>query len=91
MTIDEFIEKLTPAQAKAIMDKAQQAAGQLELPDWAKAEWERAQAAGLTDGKHPEMLAKRDEVAAMLVRAGMDKMQAEIDALKRELADANLD
>ncbi len=91
MTIDEFISKLTPEQAASIMSKAQQAAGQQALPEWFTTEWQRAQAAGLTDGKHPEQLAKRDEVAAMIVRAGVDKMQAEIDALKRALADANLD
>lgn len=38
-------------------------------PDWAKKEWEEAKLAGITDGSRPEGYAKRDEVAAMIIRA----------------------
>lgn len=41
----------------------------LELPEWAKKEWEAATAAGITDGTNPMGLIPRYQAAAMAYRA----------------------
>lgn len=44
-------------------------AKEIEPSDWAKEDWERAIKLGLTDGSSPKRLAKREEVASMILRA----------------------
>jgi hypothetical protein len=39
------------------------------VSDWFVEEWEKAKKAEITDGSRPQGLAKREEVAAMIVRA----------------------
>ena len=73
MTIAEFIDKLTDEQAYKLLTKAQNYAGTLAEPTWSKNEghWERSKNNGLTDGQRPEAYIRRDEVMAVLGRAGL--------------------
>lgn len=73
MTIDEFISNLTDEQAYKLLTKAQNYAGTLAEPAWSKNEghWERSKNNGLTDGQRPEAYIRRDEVMAVLGRAGL--------------------
>lgn len=72
MTIDEFIDKLTPQQASKIIDKARSYLASQSEPSWSKDEkhWSIATSKKIVDGKRPEDLIKRDEVIAILGRTG---------------------
>lgn len=72
MTIDEFISKLTPQQANAILEKARTYLSSQPEPKWSKDEkhWSDATTKKVVDGKRPEDFVKRDEVVAILGRTG---------------------
>ena len=59
---------VTEERVKELIQEALSGEGS-PAPDWAKKEWEEAKLAGITDGSRPEGYAKRDEVAAMIIRA----------------------
>lgn len=65
---DAFIARLTDAQAYAILEKAQRHAATLPLPQWAEEEYEKARAAGITDGRRPMALVPRYQAALMALR-----------------------
>lgn len=71
MTIDEFINKLTPEQAYKIVTTAAKHSDKLKEPDWSKKEahWARAEKAGIVKDGRPESYLKRDEVISILGRA----------------------
>lgn len=70
MTIDQFIDKLTPQQANKIVDKARSYLSTQPEPAWSKDEkhWATATSKKIVDGKRPEDFVKRDEVIAILGR-----------------------
>ena len=62
---------MTKAEVVALIDERIKAAldGKgTEASDWAKEELDQAVAAGITDGTRPGGYAKREEVAAMVLR-----------------------
>lgn len=71
-TGDQILAALTDKQAYALLAKAQRHAAALPEPAWSQKEgaWRRAAEAGIVNGQSPEGLIKRDEVAAILARAG---------------------
>lgn len=73
VNIDKLLEEMTDEQAYRLMEKAQHHAGTLAEPAWSQKEghWQKAQAAGLTDGSAPERAMKRCEVMAVLGRKGL--------------------
>lgn len=73
MTIDEFIDKLTPTQAKKIVDKARTKMAIDIEPTWSKQEghWKTATDKKIIDGTRPEDLVKRDEMIAIVGRLGL--------------------
>lgn len=73
MTIEEFVDKLTPEQAYVLQQKAETYMKELSEPMWSRTEghWQRATKAGIIDGTSPERPMKRDEVVAMLGRKGL--------------------
>lgn len=73
MTIDEFIKNLTDKQAYEILTKASRHAGTLPEPSWSSKEkyWKEAMEKKIIDGKAPEAYTKRDEMIAILGRAGV--------------------
>lgn len=73
MTIEEFVENLTPEQAYFLMQKAEIHMKDLAEPMWSRTEghWQRATEAGIIDGTSPERPMRRDEVVAMLGRKGL--------------------
>ena len=75
MTIDEFINKLTPEQAYTLMQKAASHATSIPEPEWSKKEggWEKAREMGVMSGLNPEGYLKRDEFAAVMGRLGLLK------------------
>lgn len=73
MSIDEFIEKLTPEQAYAIAQKADIHANTLPEPVWSQTEghWKKAVENKTINGGCPERYIRRDEVIAILGRKGL--------------------
>lgn len=73
MTIDEFINKLTPEQAYTLMMKAASHATSIPEPEWSKKEggWAKATETGVMNGLNPEGYLKRDEFAAVMFRRGL--------------------
>lgn len=73
MTIEEFLDKLTPEQAYFLVQKAELHMKDLAEPLWSRTEghWQRATDAGIIDGTSPERPMRRDEVVAMLGRKGL--------------------
>ena len=73
MTIDEFINKLTPEQAYILMQKAASHATTVPEPEWSKKEggWAKATETGVMNGLNPEGYLKRDEFAAVMYRRGL--------------------
>lgn len=59
---------VTEERVKELIQEALSGEGK-PAPEWAKKEWETARMVGMTDGTRPEGYAKRDEVAAMIIRA----------------------
>lgn len=64
-----FLDNITPAQAYALVQKANQYAASLPCPGWAAEELQEAVAAGITDGSKPQMLIPRFQSAVMAKRA----------------------
>ena len=75
MTIDEFINKLTPEQAYTLMQKAASHATTIPEPEWSKKEghWQQAAEFGVMNGLNPEGYLKRDEFAAVMGRLDLLK------------------
>lgn len=73
MTIEEFVDKLTPEQAYTLQQKAEAYLKALPEPMWSRTEghWQRATEAGIIDGTSPERPMRRDEVVAILGRKGL--------------------
>lgn len=73
MNIEKLLEEMTDEQAYQLMEKANRHAGTLEEPAWSQREghWQKARAAGLTDGSAPERAMKRCEMMAVLGRKGL--------------------
>lgn len=73
MTIDEFINNLTPTQAKKIVEKARTNMAIENEPTWSKQEghWKKATDKKLIDGTRPEDILKRDEMIAIIGRLGL--------------------
>lgn len=73
MTIEEFVDKLTPEQAYTLQQKAESYLKGLPEPVWSRTEghWQRATKDGIVDGTAPERPMRRDEVVAMLGRKGL--------------------
>lgn len=71
--IGKLISEMTNEQAYQLTQKAELHARTLPEPDWSKEQghWQRAVDAGVTDGSSPERHMKRDEVMAVLGRAGL--------------------
>lgn len=71
--VKDFVELCSNEQAYALLQKAMKYTNELEEPDWSKAEghWERATTKGMVNGRSPESFIKRDEVLAILGRAGV--------------------
>lgn len=65
-----LIQQITPEQAYALIEKAQQYAAGLILPESMRPEFTEAIQAGVTDGSRPMALATRWQVALMAYRAG---------------------
>lgn len=70
LTVDEFIEKLSPEQAYKILQKAQEYAATLPEPKWAVEQevMSRIKKTGIMNDGKPEGLVKRDELAVSLLR-----------------------
>lgn len=66
---DMDISKLTNAQCYEIMQKAQQHAATLTVPDWAVDEYSEAGWQGITDCTRPQAFVTRCEAAIMALRA----------------------
>ena len=66
---DMDISKLTEEQCYEILQKAQNYAASLPVPDWAAEELGQAIEDGITDGSNPAALATRAEAAIMAERA----------------------
>ena len=75
MTIDEFINKLTPEQAYTLMQKAASHATSIPEPEWSMKEghWQQAAEFGVMNGLNPEGYLKRDEFAAVMGRLDLLK------------------
>lgn len=73
MTLDEFIDNLTPTQAKKIVDKARTKMAIDIEPTWSKQEghWKVATDKKVVDGTRPEDFVKRDEMIAIVGRLGL--------------------
>lgn len=62
-------EDVTYEQWKEFMGRYRQELGRKEAVEWGREELDRAVALGFTDGKRPQDLATRQEVASMVLRA----------------------
>lgn len=62
-------EDVTYEQWKEFMDRYRRELGQRDAAEWGQEELEQAVTLGLTDGKRPQDLASRQEVASMVLRA----------------------
>lgn len=73
MTIDELISKLTPEQARLIVEKANLSYDTVPEPAWSKREgyWKAATDTKIVDGTGPERPIRRDETIAILGRLGI--------------------
>lgn len=73
MTVQEFIDNLSPAQAYELMQKAQKYAGELVEPEWSKDEgyWKKAKTDGVINTDTPQAMLTRCELAAILGRKGL--------------------
>lgn len=73
MTIDEFINKLTPAQAYKLLQKATAYADAIRTPKWVEDEgyWRKLMDSGIIRSNTPEGILKRDELASILGRMGL--------------------
>jgi len=69
MTVQELLDKLTDAEAYALVEKAQRYAASLKAPAWAAAEIAEAEALGITDGETPMQLIPRYQAAIMACRS----------------------
>ena len=73
MDISVLINQMTDKQAYELLEKAQQHAATLSMPDWAQAELQEAIGRGITDGSRPMGLAMRYETAIMTKRAAVNR------------------
>ena len=71
--IDQLIERMTPAQAYRLREKAASYAAALPEADWSAREghWAKATEAGVMNGEAPEGYLRRCELAAVLGRKGL--------------------
>lgn len=63
-------ENMTQEQFNSMMEAYLAQRGREEASDWAEPEIEKAKSAGVTDGSRPKAFATREEVMAMIIRAG---------------------
>lgn len=63
-------EEVTQEQFNSMMEAYLAQRGREEASDWAGPEIEKAKSAGVTDGSRPKAFATREEVMAMIIRAG---------------------
>lgn len=61
-------EEMTQEQFNKMMDTYLAERNKATVSDWAKEDWEKAKAAGLTDGTMPQAFATREQVVSMLNR-----------------------
>lgn len=75
MDINKLLSEMTNEQAYELVKRAEIHAATLPDDDWSKKEgwWEKAQAAGVSDGSSPVRHMKRNEVMAILGRLGLLK------------------
>lgn len=75
MDINKLLSEMTNEQAYELVKKAEIHAATLPDDDWSKKEgwWEKAPAAGVSDGTSPVRYMKRNEVVAILGRLGLLK------------------
>ena len=85
MSVDKFLENLTPAQAYEIMRKANEYAVSLPLPGWATEELEQAMDDEITDGTRPMQTIPRYQAALMADRAYRKAIEEAITMLKGDL------
>ena len=62
------VEEVTQEQFNKMMDTYLAERNKATVSDWAKEDWEKAKAAGLTDGTMPQAFATREQVVSMLNR-----------------------
>lgn len=75
MDINKLLSEMTNEQAYELVKKAEIHAATLPDDDWSQKEgwWEKARAAGVSDGSSPVRHMKRNEVVAILGRLGLLK------------------
>lgn len=61
-------EEMTQEQFNKMMDTYLAERNKATVSDWAKEDWEKAKAAGLTDGTMPQGFATREQVISMIER-----------------------
>ena len=64
----EEVEEMTQEQFNKMMDTYLAERNKATVSDWAKEDWEKAKAEGLTDGTMPQAFATREQVVSMLNR-----------------------
>lgn len=64
----EETEEVTQEQFNKMMDTYLAARNIMPVSDWAKKDWEKAKAEGLTDGTMPQAFATREQVISMIER-----------------------
>lgn len=64
----EEAEEVTQEQFNKMMDTYLAARNIMPVSDWAKKDWEKAKAEGLTDGTMPQAFATREQVISMIER-----------------------
>ena len=64
----EEAEEVTQEQFNKMMDTYLAARNIMPVSDWAKKDWEKAKAEGLTDGTMPQGFATREQVISMIER-----------------------
>ena len=69
MTVQEIVDRLTPAQCYEILTRANNHAGVLPAPGWADEEIDTAMDDGITDGTKPMSMIPRYQAAMMADRA----------------------
>ena len=62
------VEEVTQEQFNKMMDTYLAERNKATVSDWAKEDWEKAKAEGLTDGTMPQAFATREQVVSMLNR-----------------------
>lgn len=66
--VPEEAEEVTQEQFNKMMDTYLTERNAMPVSDWAKKDWEKAKAEGLTDGTMPQAFATREQVISMIER-----------------------